>query len=117
MRGFVLPLLLAVSLGASLPAMAADMGKPATPPAKPAVTAPAKPVTPPAKPASYIQTTAGIIKTLDTKACTITLTNKDVFYVRGGKCEAFSKLKVGEKVKLSWYARNGRDWATRVTTA
>ncbi len=110
MRGFVLPLLLAVSLGASMPAMAADMAKPTTPPAKPAVTAHAKP-------ASYIQTTGGVIKTLDTKACTITLTNKDVFYVRGGKCDAFSKLKVGEKVTVSWYARNARDWATRVTSA
>ena len=112
MRRFILPLLLVASLGASVPAMAA-----ASVPAKPAMTAPVKPVVKaPVLPASHIHTTAGVIKSLDAKACIITLSNKDVFHVRG-KCDAFSKLKVGEKVTVSWYARNSRDWATRVTAA
>jgi hypothetical protein len=118
MRRFLLPLLLVASLSASVPAMAADMSKPAvTPPAKPAETAPAKPaVTTPAKPVSHIHTTTGVIKSIDTKACLIVLTNKDVFHVRG-KCDALAKVKVGEKVTVTWYARNSRDWATRITAA
>lgn len=112
MRRFVLPLLLLACLGATVPAMAA-----ASVPAKPAVTAPVKPaVTAPVKVASHIHTTAGVIKSIDIKACIITLSNKDVFHVRG-KCDAIGKLKVGEKVTISWYARNSRDWATRVTAA
>lgn len=45
-------------------------------------------------------TTEGTIKAMDAKACTVTLNNNDV-YQFAPKCD-FAKLKVGEKVGISW---------------
>jgi hypothetical protein len=64
-------------------------------------------------------TTTGAIKALDTKACTVTLDNKDVFHVvlmGKAKCD-LSAWKVGEKVKVTWHVHKKVDWATKIVKA
>ena len=83
MRKLALPLVLALSLGASGVAMAATD-----------------------------TTTDGTIKAINAKACTITLDNKTVYYF-AAKCD-FSKLKVGEKVAITWHLSKKKDVATKI---
>ncbi len=83
MRKLALPLILALSLGASGVAMAATD-----------------------------TTTNGAIKALDTKACTVTLDNKSVYHF-AAKCD-FTKLKVGEKVAITWHLSKKLDVATKI---
>jgi len=96
MRNLVLPHLLVAALSASSGAMAAGYGAGGTmaaPPA-PAVHAPAV-VAP-----MHLKIARGTIKLIDAKACTITLTSRNVYQFEP-KCD-FSKLKVGERVSLKW---------------
>lgn len=65
--------------------------------------------------ASTMHTTDSTIKALDAKACIVTLTNKDVFHLRG-KCD-LSKLSVGEKVAVTWYVRHKVDYASKIVPA
>lgn len=44
--------------------------------------------------------TKGVVKSFDTKACTVTLVDKSV-YSFGNKCD-FSKIKAAEKVTITW---------------
>jgi len=60
-------------------------------------------------------TATGAIKALDAKACTVTLDNSTVYHF-DAKCD-FSKLKVGEKVAITWEAKNNQDWASKVVAA
>jgi Cu/Ag efflux protein CusF len=57
----------------------------------------------------------GTIKLIDAKACTITLTSRNVYQFEP-KCD-FSKLKVGERVSLKWATkgkvRDGMSIASR----
>ena len=57
----------------------------------------------------------GGTKALDAKACTVTLDNSTVYHF-DAKCD-FSKLKVGEKVAITWEAKNNQDWASKVVAA
>jgi hypothetical protein len=59
-------------------------------------------------------TTTGTIKALDAKACTVTL--DQTIYHFNPKCD-FSKLKVGEKVAITWTAKNNADWASKIVAA
>lgn len=61
-------------------------------------------------------TTTGAIKTMDAKACTITLDSGDASYWFGSKCN-FKKLKVGEKVAITWTLENGKDVASKIKAA
>ncbi len=94
MRKLALPLLIVVALGATS-AMAATT----TP-------------TAPAKPAVAPTVTNGMIKALSAKACTVTLDNKTTYYF-AAKCD-FSKLKVGEKVAITWTAKGKKDMASKI---
>lgn len=85
MRNFVLPLLLVASLGASSVAMAADT------------------------------TTQGVIKSMDAKACTVTLADASV-YQFAPKCD-FTKLSAGEKVSITWAAKGKVNEATAIVPA
>ena len=87
MRKLIVPFLIVASLGASSVAMAA-----ATP-----------------------TTTAGAIKSLDAKACTVTLDNKTM-YQFAPKCD-FSKLHVGEKVAVTWELQSGKYMASKIAAA
>jgi len=113
MRNLVLPLLLVAALSASSGAMAASYGSGGTmaAPATPAPAAHAPTVVAP----MHLKTARGTIKLIDAKACTITLTSKNV-YQFGPNCD-FSKLKVGEKVSLKWApkgkVRDGMSIASR----
>ena len=60
-------------------------------------------------------TATGAIKALDAKACTVTLDNSTVYHF-DAKCD-FSKLKVGEKVSITWTAKNNADWASKIVAA
>ena len=60
-------------------------------------------------------TSTGAIKALDAKACTVTLDNSTVYHF-DAKCD-FSKLKVGEKVTITWAAKNNADWASKIVAA
>ena len=57
-------------------------------------------------------TTNGAIKSLDAKACTVTLDNDTVYHFDAG-CD-FSKLSVGEKVAVTWAAKDNADWASKI---
>lgn len=93
MRKLALPLLIVAALGATS-AMAAT-------------------TTTPAKPAAVVPTvTNGMIKALSAKACTVTLDNKTTYYF-AAKCD-FSKLKVGEKVAVTWTAKGKKDMASKI---
>jgi curli biogenesis system outer membrane secretion channel CsgG len=94
MRKLALPLLIVVALGATS-AMAATT----TP-------------TTPAKPAVAPTVTNGMIKALSAKACTVTLDNKTTYYF-AAKCD-FSKLKVGEKVAITWTPKGKKDLASKI---
>ena len=94
MRKLALPILIVAALGAPS-AMAATA---TTTPAKPAVVAPT--------------VTNGMIKALSAKACTVTLDNKTTYYF-AAKCD-FSKLKVGEKVAITWTAKGKKDMASKI---
>ncbi|MEO8758071.1 MAG: hypothetical protein ABI398_10030 [Devosia sp.] len=59
-------------------------------------------------------TTAGTIKALDAKACTVTLDT--TVYHFDPKCD-FSKLTVGEKVSITWTAKDKADWASKIVAA
>ena len=63
--------------------------------------------------AATVHTTNGVIKSLDAKACTVTLANKDVFHL-WGKCD-LSKLKVGEKVEVTWHVHKKLDYASKIS--
>ena len=99
MRKFALPLMIVAALGASSAMAATTTAKPA----------PAKPV--PAAPT----VTDGTIKALSAKACTVTLDNKTTYYF-AAKCD-FSKLKVGEKVAITWTAKGKKDMASKIEAA
>ncbi len=79
MRKIALSMLVLASIGASSVAMAATA---------PAVTT---------------ETATGAIKSLDVKACTVTL-DTDAVYKFKAKCD-FSSLKVGEKVTVTYVTR------------
>lgn len=93
MRNFVLPVLLVAALSASSGVMAAGYGSGGTmvAPAAHAPTVAAR---------AHFKTARGTVKLLDAKACTVTLTSKNV-YQFGPRCD-FSKLKVGERVSIKW---------------
>jgi hypothetical protein len=59
--------------------------------------------------------TTGVIKSLDAKACTVTLDNKTTYHF-AKNCD-FSKLKVGEKVVVSWHAYKKTDVGTKIVAA
>lgn len=59
------------------------------------------------------ETAHGAIASMDAKACTVTLDNKSV-YTFAPKCD-FSKLKVGEKVAITWAAKGKVNEATAIT--
>ena len=59
-------------------------------------------------------TTTGAIKSLDAKACTVTL--DQTVYHFDAKCD-FSKLTVGEKVAITWAAKDNADWASKIVAA
>ena len=59
-------------------------------------------------------TTTGTIKALDAKACTVTL--DATVYHFDPKCD-FSKLTVGEKVAVTWTAKDNADWASKIVAA
>jgi curli biogenesis system outer membrane secretion channel CsgG len=99
MRKLALPLLIVAALSATS-AMAATTTT--TTPAKPTAVAATSPTT-------------GVIKKLSTKACTVTLDNKTTYYF-AAKCD-FSKLKVGEKVSITWTAKGKKDMASAIAAA
>ena len=100
MRKFALPILLIAALSTTS-AMAA------TAPAKPAPMKPA-PVTAPVTPT----VTDGVVKKLSAKAETVTLDNKTVYYFPA-KFD-LSKVKVGEKVAITWTAKGKKDMASKI---
>lgn len=87
MRNFVMPLIVVAAAGFASVAMAA---------------------------AAAPTTTTGTIKSLDAKACTVTL--DATVYHFDPKCD-FSKLTVGEKVAVTWTAKNNADWASKIVAA
>lgn len=99
MRNLVLPVLLVAALSASSGVMAAGYGSGATIVA-PAMHAPAAHTLRPVVTPIHFKTARGTLKLIDAKACTITLTSRNV-YQFGPKCD-FSKLKVGERVTIKW---------------
>jgi hypothetical protein len=96
MLKLALPLAIVAALGASSAMAATTPAKPA--PMKPAVAAPT--------------VTDGIIKTINLKAETVTLDNKVVYYF--AKKFDLSKVKVGEKVAITWTAKGKKDMATAI---
>ena len=98
MRKLALPLLIVAALSASSAMAATTTTKPA--PAKPAVTAPAPTVT------------DGVIKKINAKSETVTLDNKTVYYFPA-KFD-LSKVKVGEKVAITWTAKGKKDMASAI---
>ena len=103
MRKFALPVLLVAALSATS-AMAA------TAPAKPAPMKPA-PVTAPVTPT----VTDGVVKKISAKSETVTLDNKTVYYFPT-KFD-LSKIKVGEKVAITWTAKGKKDMASKIEAA
>jgi len=98
MRKLVLPLLLVAALGPSSGVMAAGYGSSGTM-AAPAMHAPPTHTLAVATPI-HLKLARGTIKLIDAKACTITLTSRNV-YQFGPSCD-FAKLKVGERVSIKW---------------
>jgi hypothetical protein len=101
MRKLALPVLIIAALGATSAMAATAPAKPAM--AKPAVTAPAPTVT------------NGTIKAINAKAETVTLDNKTVYYFPA-KFD-LSKVKVGEKVAITWTAKGKKDMASKIEAA
>ena len=60
-------------------------------------------------------TATGKIKALDAKACTVTLDNSTVYHF-DAKCD-LSKFKAGEKVTITWAAKDNADWASKIVAA
>ena len=85
MRKYALPLFVVLSLGASSVAMAADT------------------------------TATGAIKSLDAKACTVTLADAKV-YQFAAKCD-FTKLTVGEKVTITYTTKGTTEEASMIAAA
>ena len=98
MRKLALPLMIVAALGATSAMAATAPAKPAM--TKPAVTAPAPTVT------------NGTIKAINAKAETVTLDNKTVYYFPA-KFD-LSKVKVGEKVAITWTAKGKKDMASAI---
>ena len=109
MRNLVLPLLLVAALSASSGAMAAGYGASSTM-AAPAPAAQAPVVVAP----MHLKTARGTIKLIDAKACTITLTSRNVYQFEP-KCD-FSKLKVGERVSLKWATKGKVRYAMSIAS-
>jgi Cu/Ag efflux protein CusF len=65
--------------------------------------------------AAAATTANGAIKSIDTAACTVTLDNGTV-YKFAPKCD-FSKLKVGEKVAVTFTANGAENDATAIAAA
>ncbi|MCX7888962.1 MAG: DUF1344 domain-containing protein [Rhodobacteraceae bacterium] len=84
MRKFILPAILAVSVGLTGAAFAST-------------------------------TTMGTIKSIDTKAMSVTLDNGQVYLLPPGF--KLNTLKVGEKVSVIWTEKNGKYEASAVTAA
>ncbi|MEP7241321.1 MAG: DUF1344 domain-containing protein [Devosia sp.] len=57
----------------------------------------------------------GAIKALDAKACTVTLADNTVYHF-GAKCD-FSKLKVGDKVTVTFTKAGDTDNASKIEMA
>lgn len=98
MRNLVLPVLLVAALSASSAAMAAGYGS-SSPMVAPMHTAPTVHA-PMVMTPIHLKLARGTIKLIDAKACTVTLTSRNV-YQFGPRCD-FSKLKVGERVTIKW---------------
>ena len=101
MRKLALPLMIIAALGATSAMAATTTAKPAV--TKPAVTAPAPTVT------------NGTIKSINAKAETVTLDNKTDYYFPA-KFD-LSKVKVGEKVAITWTAKGKKDMASAIAAA
>ncbi len=56
--------------------------------------------------------TDGVIKAINVKAETVTLDNKTVYYF--AKKFDLSKLKIGEKVAVTWTAKGKKDIASAI---
>ena len=97
MLKLALPLVIVAALGASSAMAATAPTKPAA--MKPAVAAPT--------------VTDGIVKAINVKAETVTLDNKVVYYF--AKKFDLSKVKVGEKVAITWTAKGKKDMATAIS--
>ena len=97
MLKLALPLVIVAALGASSAMAATAPTKPAA--MKPAVAAPT--------------ITDGIVKAINVKAETVTLDNKVVYYF--AKKFDLSKVKVGEKVAITWTAKGKKDMATAIS--
>jgi len=65
--------------------------------------------------AAAATTANGTIKSMDATACTVTLDN-DTAYKFAPKCD-FSKLKVGEKVAVTFTANGAENDATAIAAA
>lgn len=98
MRKLALSVLILAAFGATSAMAATAPAKPAM--TKPAVTAPAPTVT------------DGVIKAINAKAETVTLDNKTVYHFPA-KFD-LSKVKVGEKVAITWTAKGKKDMATAI---
>lgn len=96
MRNLVLPVLLVAALSASSGVMAAGYGGAMVAPKSPAPAAHTLAVATPI----HLKTARGIVKLIDAKACTVTLTSRNVYQFEP-KCD-FSRLKVGERVTIKW---------------
>jgi curli biogenesis system outer membrane secretion channel CsgG len=99
MRKLALPVMIIAALGATSAMAATAPAKPA--PAKPAVAAPT--------------VTDGVIKAINAKAETVTLDNKTTYYFPA-KFD-LSKVKVGEKVAITWTAKGKKDMASKIDAA
>lgn len=110
MRKLVLPLLLVAALSASSGVMAAGYSSGGTmaAPTSPAPAAQAPAVVAP----MHLKLARGTIKLIDAKACTVTLTSRNV-YQFGAGCD-FSKLKVGERVSIKWLTKGKLRDATTI---
>ena len=98
MRKLALPLLIVAALSATSAMAATTTMKPA--PAKPVAAAPT--------------VTDGTIKSINAKGESVTLDNKTVYYFPA-KFD-LSKVKVGEKVAITWTAKGKKDMASAIAS-
>lgn len=101
MKKLALSFVLLAALGSN--AAFADTTATTTTTAKPAVMKPAAPLT-----------ATGAIVAVDPKACTVTL-DKTAYHF-GAHCK-ISKLKVGEKVTITYKVVKTVDWVTKIVKA
>ncbi|HEX4298375.1 MAG TPA: DUF1344 domain-containing protein [Devosia sp.] len=106
MRKLLLPILIIASLGATQ-VMAATTTTTPAPATTTAMT--------PAKPAPAPTTTDGAISKIDAKTCIVTLDKKKNYHF-DAKCD-FSKLKVGDKVAITWAMKGKYRWASAIVEA